>query len=128
MVKFKKYNSQYFIKEYAIFENSHPVSLESFRIYLNKKYIGNFVIISDKEGNKRFEDFYIEEEYRNKGYGQKIVKLIIKKYRKYNIILYVYNDNIIAKHIYEKYGFSIKNTEYNEVLFGIKIKNFLTFY
>ena len=65
---------------------------------------GNLIGTAEIEPNKHvLERFVILEPYQNKGYGQKALNLLKKRY---NIkSLWVRSDNEKAIHIYKKAGF-----------------------
>ena len=65
-------------------------------------------------------NFNVLDEYQNKGYGDKLLKYLIKKYQnnKTNITLEVRKDNDKAIYLYEKNGFknvAIRKNYYNGV-------------
>ncbi len=49
-------------------------------------------------------DFFVKENYRNKGYGKKLIEYIISKYKQ-KIFLEVRESNINAIKLYEKFDF-----------------------
>ena len=56
------------------------------------------------------DDFFVEEEYRNQGIGNKLMSYLIVKAieaRVVNITLEVRLSNEIARNLYKKYGFRI---------------------
>ncbi|MHA1293800.1 MAG: GNAT family N-acetyltransferase [Promethearchaeota archaeon] len=80
----------------------------------NEEYLGNVAIekihwpskhgmLSITIGNKK---------ERGKGHGQRAIKLILDRafneYRLHKVYLYVAEDNIIGRHIYEKIGFIVE--------------------
>lgn len=61
------------------------------------------------------EDVFVEEAFRGKGYGEKIVKAIIdeaKKKRCYKLICTSRFSNERAHHLYEKIGFKNHGNEF----------------
>ena len=73
-----------------------------FTININKQIIG-CLLITNYEDGKEIAELYLEEEYRNKGIGTKIINNIIKE----NDILYlwVYKLNKKAISLYKRLGF-----------------------
>ena len=78
---------------------------------------GNLIGTAEIEPNKHvLERFVILEPYQNKGYGQKALNLLKKRY---NIkSLWVRSDNKKAIHIYEKAGFKRRK----ETMFGMEVE------
>lgn len=74
-------------------------------IIVNEKIIGSILIRNIKNGIL-LDEIFIEDKYRNKGIGTKVISNIILKYQK-NIFLWVYKDNIKAFNLYKKLGFKI---------------------
>ena len=69
-------------------------------IYNDGECIGNVTLYPI---TKSISDFVIYDQYRNKGYGQAVLKMLIDE--GYNRLT-VLSDNHAALHIYEKYGFA----------------------
>ncbi len=66
-----------------------------------------------KDGSYEFTDLFIADNYRNQGYGDKAVKAILSHFAAKGataLHMQVHKDNKAAIHIYEKNGFSIKET------------------
>ena len=83
----------------------------AYAIYLDDNIIG-LVILDACEKNQlyKFTDLFIADDYRNKGYGEDVVKTIIKHFKSKNaksIQMQVHKSNEVAMHIYQKCGFSI---------------------
>ena len=83
----------------------------AYAIYLDDNAIG-LVILDDcgKNGTYEFTDLFIADDYRNKGYGEGIVKAIINHFMLKNaksIKIQVHKSNKVAIHIYQKCGFLI---------------------
>ena len=74
-------------------------------IVLNNIIVGSFLITKNENG-LLLDEIFIEDKYRNKGIGTKVISNIILKYQK-NIFLWVYKDNIKAFNLYKKLGFKI---------------------
>jgi len=58
------------------------------------------------------DEFYIDKEYRNKGIGTQVLKLVIKNSKKLGLkCLYmeVSKSNIAAQKLYEKLNFKARN-------------------
>ena len=64
------------------------------------KYVNNVICY--------FEEFYIEEAYRNLGYGKKILSYAIDHGLEYIMCL---ADNYIALNLYKKFGFKVIYTD-----------------
>lgn len=78
---------------------------KEFDICLNGKAIGSAEI---KYPEMTLNNFKIYSEYQNKGYGQEAIRQFIDDFGVTN--LWVAPENKIAKHIYEKNGFTIDDT------------------
>ena len=75
-------------------------------IVLNNKIIGSFLLT--KNGvDLLLEEIFIEEQYRNKGIGESVLRYILSNANN-NVYLWVYKDNIKAFKLYKKLGFNIK--------------------
>lgn len=86
----------------------------AYAIY-NDDYIIGLVILDEEGKNQAYEftDLFIADDYRNKGYGKNVVKEIINHFIRKNaksIHMQVNKSNKVAIHIYQKCGFSIKET------------------
>ena len=75
---------------------------KEFDILLNEEIIGSAEI---KYPSMTLNNFFLYPQYRNKGYGQEVIKQFVENYGITN--LWVRSDNEIAKHVYEKSGFAI---------------------
>ena len=83
---------------------------------VNKKIIGYIYGFIDSTNRIKLEpeafisSIYIEEEYRSKGIGTKLIKTFINQIKKQNI-KYVFIENFVenevAKRLYSKLGFNI---------------------
>ena len=71
-------------------------------IYQNNVKVGYFRLFIQDE-YKELDDFYIFEEFRNHGIGTEVLYRICKE----TIQLYVFNENIKAIALYERFGFRI---------------------
>ena len=54
--------------------------------------------------NNEVVGLYLEEEYRNRGYGTEVIKLIKENFD--NLYLITHLDNLAMQHILEKLGYS----------------------
>ena len=82
-----------------------PIELANYQnIIIDDKMIG-CLLVTNYEDGKEIAELYLEEEYRNKGIGTKIINNIIKE----NNILYlwVYKKNKKAISLYKRLGFII---------------------
>ena len=78
-------------------------------IVVDNKTVG-CLLLTKKDDGKLLDEIYLEEEYRNRGIGTKILKEVINN----NDIVYlwVYKKNIQAISLYKKLGFiEIDETE-----------------
>lgn len=90
-------------------------------IKLDNKIIGCLLVLEHLDG-VILNEIFIEEEYRNKGIGTKILRNILSN----NSIVYlwVYKNNIKAIKLYEKFGFNIiENTETRYFMKYSKLQN-----
>lgn len=69
-------------------------------IYQNNVKVGYFRLFMQDE-YKELDDFYIFEEFRNQGIGTEVLNQICKE----PIQLYVFDENIKAIALYERFGF-----------------------
>ena len=82
-----------------------PIELANYQnIIIDDKMIG-CLLVTNYEDGKEIAELYLEEEYRSKGIGTKIINNIIKE----NNILYlwVYKKNKKAISLYKRLGFII---------------------
>lgn len=80
-------------------------TFKQFDILLDEKVIGSAEI---KYPDMTLNNFFIYPEYRNKGYGQKLLRDFIENFGVTN--LWVDPNNEVAKHIYQKLGFTLDET------------------
>lgn len=87
--------------------NRHiPQEVKDYRMIIaNDEIIGCFIVIPENDG-VMLDEIFIEEEYRGKGIGTKIIKDIIDNNE--IIYLWVYKENIKAVSLYERLGFKVK--------------------
>ena len=73
-------------------------------IVVDNKTVG-CLLLTKKDDGKLLDEIYLEEEYRNRGIGTKILKEVISS----NDIVYlwVYKENIQAISLYKKLGFIV---------------------
>jgi len=84
-----------------------PKEVDEYKnIVLNKKIIGSFLLTKNGE-DLLLEEIFIEEQYRNKGIGESVLRYILSNINN-NVYLWVYKDNIKAIKLYNKLGFNIK--------------------
>lgn len=77
-------------------------------ITINNKVVGNISLVKKEKGWYETQIIIGDKKYQNKGYGQKIMKRFIKKFKKKGILqiyLEVRPSNIRAIKSYEKCGF-----------------------
>ena len=86
----------------------------AYAIYDEDTAIG--MVLLDETGNEgsyEFTDLFIADNYRNQGYGDKTVKAILSHFFRKgatSVHMQVHKDNKTAIHVYEKNGFSVKET------------------
>ncbi len=73
-------------------------------IIVNNKIVGCILLTSNDNG-KLLDEIYLEEEYRNKGIGTKIIMDILNNNDV--IYLWVYKENEKAISLYKKLGFNV---------------------
>lgn len=115
----KKYNDNlkedYIVKDY--FKNIYHKENRVLLIAKEEKIIGyTYVkIITDDNGPTLYREalidgLYVEEEYRNKGIGTKLIEEAIEWCKNNDvkcISLHAINKNIAAKRLYDKLGFEV---------------------
>lgn len=87
--------------------NSNPFS-KKIEYVIDDKVIGylEFSLIYDR---MEIDNFYVLDEYRNKGVGTKLLDYLVKvanNYKVINITLEVRVSNKIARSLYKKFGFN----------------------
>ena len=75
-----------------------------YQILYNDNHVGYIHIINEDE--IEIDDFYIFDEYQNKGIGTIVLNTLINQSTK-NIFLYVFIKNMKAISLYERLGFKI---------------------
>jgi len=102
---------------YSVLANAYIYRENSlaYAIYNDDNNVIGLVILDEKGKNQTYEftDLFIADDYRNKGYGERTVKEIINHFVRKNaksFHMQVNKSNKVAIHIYEKSGFSIKNS------------------
>lgn len=73
-------------------------------IIVNNKIVGCILLTSNDNG-KLLDEIYLEEEYRNKGIGTKIIMDILNNNDV--VYLWVYKENEKAISLYKKLGFNV---------------------
>ena len=113
------------INEYVI-NSVNEIFKDYYNIIIDDKIIGS-VCIRDLENAKLLDEIYLEKEFRNKGIGTDIIRIIIENNE--SVYLWVYKENIKAVSLYKRLGFKIIDEtesryymEYNEKV-KRKIKN-----
>lgn len=94
------------IREFINIDNDNPF-LRNVEYVLDDKVVGKmkYSLIYDR---MELEDIIVNEEYRNKGIGNKLMGYLVSvaiKSRVINITLEVRVSNDIARNLYKKYGF-----------------------
>lgn len=96
----------------------------SFIAKLNSEIVG-YILIGHLNDNFYLLSLAINEQYRNYGIANKLIKKALDNLGKKEIYLNVRISNKIAIHLYEKYGFKIEtiipNYYYNPIEDGYKM-------
>lgn len=80
--------------------------LKEYKLIIVNNNIAGCVLVKKHDDGILLDELYLEEEYRNKGIGSKILNKLIESN---NIIyLYVFKKNLDAIKLYKKYGFFIE--------------------
>lgn len=69
------------------------------------KKVGIVKLIDDEDACE-LSSFYILEEYRNKGFGKRVIEYLRKEFSKKKLLLWVLDCNIKAIKFYENNGFT----------------------
>ena len=80
---------------------------EVFILNIDKKREG-YIIITEKNKKYVLEHFFINDTYRNRGFGKLLLQRCLESYKKIELMVSV--NNTIAIHIYIKCGFNISRT------------------
>ena len=91
------------INEYVI-NSVNEIFKDYYNIIIDDKIIGS-VCIRDLENAKLLDEIYLEKEFRNKGIGTDIIRIIIENNE--SVYLWVYKENIKAVSLYKRLGFKI---------------------
>lgn len=97
-------------------------NLIAYKIELDSKIIGAFFLIPLGEGKMRFEDFVIEPEEQNKGYGYETLVKLEALYP--NVNEWCLSTPIFSignRHLYEKFGYQEVSRDENEIEYIKKI-------
>ena len=86
-------------------------------IYLNNKPIGYIVLCFSYSlvsfgQDGMIDEFYIDDEYRKKGIGTQILKIVMKNSKKLGLnclYLEISKNNIAAQTLYEKLNFKVRD-------------------
>lgn len=73
-------------------------------IIVDNKIVG-FILLTNNDNGKLLDEIYLEEEYRNKGIGTKIIMDILNNNDV--VYLWVYKENEKAISLYKKLGFNV---------------------
>ena len=105
----------YVIKYYGEYNEEEQINIFNKRIeavkdnvniiYYNNKFKLGFYTLSEYDDYVELENICIDKAYRGLGIGTKVIKDILKKYRK-DVKLQYFKDNPVYK-LYEKLGFVI---------------------
>jgi len=97
-----------------------PNTIEIYSININPNNPFGYGIINYKNNEYSLEHLYISPEYRNMGYGQKLLKSIINEYNQLKLL--VGKNNINALHIYKKLGFNKLYENKKYIIMDLKLK------
>lgn len=95
---------------------------DKFRVFvaiLNEEVIGYIDVTYNFKENEVF-DFFVKEEYRNQGYGKKLLKKALEMNKPNKMMLLVDADNTVAIHLYESLGF-LKLENSNSLVAHLKL-------
>ena len=84
----------------------------AYKILLEEQIIGAFFLIPNGEEQMRFEDFVIDPDYQNRGYGYETLRLVEKAYptiKQWRLSTPVFS--VGNQHLYEKFGYK-KDEQY----------------
>lgn len=99
---------------------ANPVSKESFKKEITENDLARYFVIEDGDiivgyfaywlvdGQAHILNIAVARAYRNKGYGNLLIKAMIEEAKKEGstkLSLEVRKSNLIARHLYDKYGF-----------------------
>ncbi len=89
------------IKEYV--NSSVAMEISNYQLVVVDEKIIGCILVSDYEDGKLLDEIYLEDRYRNKGIGSRLIKDVLRN----NAIVYlwVYKDNKEAIDLYERLGF-----------------------
>ena len=88
----------------------------AYKIIFNDIIIGAFFLVPINDVHMRFEDFVIDPDYQNNGYGYQVMKLVEEKYcniKKWSLSTPVFS--IGNQHLYEKFGYVEESRNDNEI-------------
>ena len=90
----------------------------AYKIVLEGRIIGAFFLISLGEDEMQFEDFVIDPEEQNKGYGYKVLNLLEKAYPSIKIWhLSTPTFSVGNQHLYEKFGYQREVEKEDEIIY-----------
>ncbi len=69
------------------------------------------IMVWDNNGETTLVNFYINEQYRNRGYGTYLLSYVIKNMNTDYCVLSVFEENIKSLEFYYHYGFKYLQTE-----------------
>ena len=104
-----EYNEEEQIKRYN--ERINSIKDNVYIIYYNNKIKLGFYTLSEYDDYVELENICVDKAYRGLGIGTKVIRDIIKKYRK-DIKLQYFKNNTVYK-LYEKLGFIVDGENEN---------------
>lgn len=117
----KEAYKDYVIKYYGEYNEEEQINIFNKRIevvkdnvniiYYNNKFKLGFYTLSEYDDYVELENICIDKAYRGLGIGTKVIKDILKKYRK-DVKLQYFKDNPVYK-LYEKLGFIVDGEDDN---------------
>lgn len=99
----KKYYSD-ILKEQDIISELNVNPYARYLFYIENNQIIAYIYYSDIYERAEINMFEVDSKYRNNKIGNKLMEYLINNIKK-DITLEVKEDNYIAIHLYEKYGF-----------------------
>jgi len=90
----------------------------AYKIVLEGRIIGAFFLIPVGENEMQFEDFVIEPEQQNRGYGYKVLNLVEQAYphiKAWHLSTPIFS--VGNQHLYEKFGYECESINKNEITY-----------
>ena len=75
--------------------------------YFNKDKLDGLIRIEEYDDFYEISFFCVKKDLQDRGIGQYLFDNVLRRFRDKKLLLYVYQDNDLAIHIYKKHGFKI---------------------